>query len=172
VCYISHRITASRQNHNNLKAHISLLARISQTGRLALRSKDFEALREAIFVDSKALRDLFISVVSVDVVEGGIIIYLLSFLRLNCVIQPFSTFSKRASVMRSLWIGRCCLISATTGSTCSSRILLRKTPSVNHHRRHLNTSMLIVHLGSNGKSLDQVLRTITTPRSPRSFRRL
>lgn len=72
VCYIAHGVTASRGNHNILNARVVLLARISEMGRLALCAKDFEALREIIFVDSNALRHLFLSVVSVEVLKGEI----------------------------------------------------------------------------------------------------
>jgi len=78
VCYIAHGITASRENHNILKARVLLLARISEMGRVALCAKDFEALREIIFVDSNALRNLFLSVVSKEVLKGGMNLFFLS----------------------------------------------------------------------------------------------
>jgi hypothetical protein len=72
VCYVAHGITASRGNHNALRAHISLLARICETGRIALDAEGLETLREVIFMHSNALRDLFLSPVSADVLQGEI----------------------------------------------------------------------------------------------------
>lgn len=60
ACYVAHGITASRENHTALRAHITLLARISETARIALGTEDLES-REVIFVHSDALGDLFLS---------------------------------------------------------------------------------------------------------------
>jgi hypothetical protein len=98
----------------------------------------------------------------------------LSFSRLTRVLQSFSTFSKHASIICSLQTGKCCLISAITGSTCSSPVLTgpSQTLSVKPIVEIFKTSMLTLLAGNDRKSLDQVSRTIATARSSRSFHRL
>ena len=70
VYRITHGITVSMQKQNILKTRVALLARISDVGKLALCNDDFESLREVIFVQSSALRDVFLSPMSVEVLNG------------------------------------------------------------------------------------------------------
>lgn len=71
VCYVVHGIAASKGNLDTLKGRISLLARISEMGRPALSTKDFQSLK-ALFVDMDGLRDLFLSPMPVGILEGTI----------------------------------------------------------------------------------------------------
>lgn len=75
VRLIMHGIAAARQQDHVLHAQLGLLARVVKTGSTLLAQEELEVIKDVVFVQPSALRDIMMTPQSSCVVEGKIRIY-------------------------------------------------------------------------------------------------
>jgi hypothetical protein len=74
VYLIIHRISAARQEEAALKSHLTLLARSITASKPILSSTELNALKEIVFVQPSALKDLLMAPAPSNVLEGKLVL--------------------------------------------------------------------------------------------------